>query len=113
MLEALPVCEIRTPGDAWYDYKHRYTAGLSEHLIPAQLPEAQYQRVQEIACKAHEGLRCRDLSRVDFVVPLTGEPIVLEVNTQEPPEFRFQSSWLMWRSEPFKGESDEVASDIG
>lgn len=31
--------------------------------------------------RAHEVLGCRDLSRVDFVVPDGGEPIVLEVNT--------------------------------
>jgi D-alanine-D-alanine ligase len=80
-IEALPVCEIRTPVDAWYDYAHRYTPGLSEHLIPAPLPEALYRRVQELACEAHEGLQCRDLSRVDFVVPDEGQPIVLEVNT--------------------------------
>ncbi len=30
---------------------------------------------------AHAVLDCRDLSRVDFVVPEDGEPIVLEVNT--------------------------------
>lgn len=80
-IEALPVCEIRTPPGTWYDYTHRYTAGLSEHLIPAPLPEDQYRRVQELACQAHEGLQCRDLSRIDFVVPDRGEPIVLEVNT--------------------------------
>jgi D-alanine-D-alanine ligase len=30
---------------------------------------------------AFESLGCRDLSRVDLVVPEAGEPIVLEVNT--------------------------------
>jgi D-alanine-D-alanine ligase len=45
------------------------------------LPEKQYQRVQEVALLAHQALGCRDLSRVDFVVPPQGEPILLEVNT--------------------------------
>jgi D-alanine-D-alanine ligase len=31
--------------------------------------------------QAFEALGCRDLSRVDFVVPAEGEPIVLEINT--------------------------------
>ena len=79
--EALPVIEIRTPPGSWYDYEHRYTPGLSEHIIPAPLPEAQYLRTQEVAKLAHESLLCRDLSRVDFVLPEQGEPIVLEVNT--------------------------------
>ncbi len=80
-VEALPAIEIRTPTGAWYDFEHRYTPGLSEHLLPAPLPEAQYRRTQEIAKRAHRILGCRDLSRVDFVVPETGDPIVLEVNT--------------------------------
>ena len=80
-LEALPVIEIKTPPNTWYDFKHRYTAGLSEHIVPAHLPEEQYHRVQQIAKVAHEVLGCRDLSRADFVVPEEGEPILLEVNT--------------------------------
>ena len=80
-VEALPVIEIRTPSHSWYDFKHRYTAGLSEHIIPAPLPELQYRRTQEIAKMAHQALGCRDLSRIDFVVPEKGEPILLEVNT--------------------------------
>lgn len=79
--EALPVIEVRTPQGSWYDYEHRYTPGFSEHIIPAPLPEAQYRRTQELAKLAHAALGCRDLSRVDFVVPYDGEPIVLEVNT--------------------------------
>lgn len=79
--EALPVVEVRTPPDSWYDFEHRYTPGLSEHVIPAPLPREQYARTQDIAKEAHRVLGCRDLSRVDFVVPASGEPIVLEVNT--------------------------------
>ncbi len=45
------------------------------------MPEGQYQRVQEVAVLAHQVLGCRDLSRVDFVVPKIGEPTLLEVNT--------------------------------
>jgi D-alanine-D-alanine ligase len=78
-----PVIEITTPADSWYDYEHRYTKGLSEHLMPANLPENQYLKLQEIAVAAHQSLGCRDLSRADFIV--TGETIeniyLLEVNT--------------------------------
>jgi D-alanine-D-alanine ligase len=78
-----PVIEITTPTDSWYDYEHRYTKGLSEHLMPANLPDNQYRKLQEIAVAAHQSLGCRDLSRADFIV--TGETIedifLLEVNT--------------------------------
>ncbi len=79
--EALPIIQIKTPPGTWYDYEHRYTPGLSEHILPAPLPEKQYQRVQEVALMAHRALGCRDLSRADFVVPSQGEPILLEVNS--------------------------------
>lgn len=80
-VQALPVIEITTPPNTWYDYAHRYTVGWSEHIVPAPLPEYQYKRVQEIAIQAHQALQCRDFSRADFVVPESGEPILLEVNT--------------------------------
>ena len=78
--EVLPVIEITTPDNAWYDYVHRYTPGLSAHTIPAPLPEQQYKRVQEIALQAHNLLNCRDISRSDFIVPKSGEPIFSELN---------------------------------
>ncbi|MQA92202.1 MAG: D-alanine--D-alanine ligase [Gemmatimonas sp.] len=80
-IEALPVLEVRTPSDSWYDFEHRYTQGLSEHIIPAPLPANQYRQTQELAIRAHAALGCRDYSRVDFVVPEAGDPVVLEVNT--------------------------------
>lgn len=79
--KALPVTEITTPENAWYDFEHRYTKGLSEHVIPAPLSEAQILRLQDIAIRAHKALGCRDLSRADFVVADDNREILLEVNT--------------------------------
>jgi D-alanine-D-alanine ligase len=82
---ALPPTEIRSPKDAFYTYEARYAPGRSEHVCPAELGEALVRRVQQIALGAHRALGCRDLSRVDFVVPRPGEaaaePVLLEVNT--------------------------------
>ena len=79
--EVLPVVEIVTPKGEWYDYEHRYTEGLSEHIIPARLTNEQLSKAKLVAQQAHQLLGCRDLSRADFVVPKEGEPILLEVNT--------------------------------
>ena len=79
--EALPLIDIRTPPGTWYDYEHRYTPGLSEHVIPAPLPEEVYRRVQDTAVAAHRLLGCRHLSRADFVVAADGRIALLEVNT--------------------------------
>ena len=77
----LPVVEIRTPKDTWYDYEHRYTAGESDHLIPAPVSDEATQALQRIALDAHRVLGCRDLSRADFVYNESVGPILLEVNT--------------------------------
>lgn len=76
-----PLIDIRTPAGSWYDYEHRYTSGLSEHIIPAPLPDGVYARVQETAVAAHSVLGCRHLSRADFVVSGAGQIALLEVNT--------------------------------
>lgn len=76
-----PVIEILTPPDAWYDYEHRYTPGLSEHRIPADIPGQAADRVRDVAARAHAALGCRDLSRADFVVGDDGDVVLLEVNT--------------------------------
>ena len=76
-----PVIEIATPDNTFYDYAHRYTVGLSDHIMPAPLTPAQTKRLQAIAITAHRSLGCRDLSRADFVVPNDDEEYLLEVNT--------------------------------
>jgi len=80
--KAFPVIEITTAAkDSWYDFEHRYTQGLSEHIMPAVLSEDQTLRLQQIAIAAHQALGCRDLSRVDFIVPDNQTELLLEVNT--------------------------------
>lgn len=78
---ALPVIEIRTASDQWYDYHNRYARGASEHVIPAPLTPETSHRLQEIALSAHRALGLRDLSRADFIVTESEEIVLLEVNT--------------------------------
>ena len=78
---ATPVIEIRTATDQWYDYENRYTAGKSEHVIPAPLPRTVLEELQRIALEAHRVLGLRDLSRADFLVTDSNGIVLLEVNT--------------------------------
>ncbi len=80
--KAFPVIEITTASkDSWYDFEHRYTEGLSEHVMPADLPADQAAQLKAIAIAAHQSLGCRDLSRADFIVPDDQTALLLEVNT--------------------------------
>jgi D-alanine-D-alanine ligase len=78
---ALPVIEIRTASDEWYDYDNRYTVGASEHVIPAPGEPALIDALQRIALDAHLALGLRDLSRADFIVTDDDGIVLLEVNT--------------------------------
>lgn len=80
--EALPVIEI-VPKSAsrWYDFEAKYAPGMSEHVIPARIPEESLVRAAELGVSAHQALGCRDLSRVDMILGQDEALYVLEVNT--------------------------------
>jgi len=82
---ALAVTEIRTR-EGFYDYRNKYTAGGSEHVLPAPIDARAYDAALEMAVTAHRSLGCRGVSRADFRYDDTaGEPgtlYALEVNTQ-------------------------------
>lgn len=77
---ALPLVEI-TSATGVYDYEAKYTAGMSDHIIPARLPEEVQKEIQQIAIKTYKAIGCRGLSRIDFIVDKDFQPFVLEVNT--------------------------------
>jgi D-alanine-D-alanine ligase len=78
---AFPVIDIVTPDDVFYDFKRKYTEGLSRHIVPAEMTPEQTKRLKRMAIDAHTALGCRDLSRADFIVPNADEEVLLEVNT--------------------------------
>ena len=84
--KALDVIEIRAADGGWYDYHAKYAKGGSIHILPANLKGNIYQKIQQLALKAHRALGCRGVSRSDFRYDDrpdgTGELVVLEVNTQ-------------------------------
>lgn len=80
-ITALPVIEIITPKDSWYDYQHRYTPNYSQHIIPANVSSDTEEKLKALAIKVHETIDCRDLTRSDFIVTNDDKIIFLEVNT--------------------------------
>lgn len=74
------ILEIR-PKNEWYDFESKYTPGMSEFVLPAELDEEMTKKVKHIAVLAHETAGCRGLSRVDFMISKDGIPYVIEINT--------------------------------
>ncbi len=76
-----PVIDVVTAEGEWYDYNNRYTAGASEHIIPAQISAELTRELQHIALAAHRCLGLTDLSRADFILRPDNTIVLLEVNT--------------------------------
>jgi len=78
--QALPIIEIK-PHDGFYDYTHKYTPGMTDYIIPAELDEALAEFITTLALEAHNVLGCSGITRVDFRLDDDGQPWCLEVNT--------------------------------
>ncbi len=78
---ALPILELRPKGREFYDYEAKYTKGLTEFIIPAQIPEETYKKLQDDSVLTHQLIGCRGFSRVDAVVSDEGIGYILEINT--------------------------------
>ncbi len=63
--KALMVTELK-PKSGFYDFDAKYTDGMTEHVCPADLPDAITQACKDLALRAHRLLGCRGTSRSDF-----------------------------------------------
>ena len=75
----LPVIEILAP-DGNFDYHAKYTPGVSQHVIPAPIPEAIAQKCRAAALAMFRALGCSGMGRVDIRLRPDGEIFVLELN---------------------------------
>ncbi len=76
----LPILEI-IPKHELYDYECKYTDGMSEYIVPAEIDENVERSLQKQALQAFESLGCEHYARVDFRLSENGIPYCLEVNT--------------------------------
>lgn len=76
---ATEILELR-PKNEWYDYEAKYTKGMTEFILPAELSEEMTNTIKGLAIKAHNLANCSGVSRVDFHI--VGDiPYILEINT--------------------------------
>ncbi len=77
--KALPVIEIR-PNKGFYDYTAKYTKGMTEYIIPAQISERNRVLISEYSEKIFKVFNLDGACRVDFIIK-DDSPYLLEVNT--------------------------------
>ncbi|MBX9685459.1 MAG: D-alanine--D-alanine ligase [Candidatus Obscuribacterales bacterium] len=79
---ALPILELRPKSKAgFYDYEAKYTKGMTEFILPAELSKELSKSCQETAVATFKALNCSGYARVDMIVGSDGQAYVLEVNT--------------------------------
>ncbi len=69
------------PKDGLYDYRAKYTPGLTEYMCPPRLPAGRLRGVMNLALRATRALSCTGACRVDLLVTEGENEYVLEVNT--------------------------------
>ncbi len=84
--QALAVTALH-PQAGFYDYAAKYTDGKTDHICPAPLDPALYDRLLKLSESACLTLGCKGASRVDFRYDKdgyagAGRLAILEVNTQ-------------------------------
>jgi len=77
--DVLPVVE-HVPKSEFFDYRAKYTPGVTEEIIPAKLPEKVYKEAQSFALRSHRAIGCNSFSRVDMMVK-DNKVWVLELNS--------------------------------
>ncbi len=82
ILENLPLCVIEIiTKNRFFDFQAKYQHGLTEYIVPAQLPEAVACQAQGMAREAHRILGCFGCSRVDIMLDRENRLYILELNT--------------------------------
>lgn len=65
--KALGAIEIR-PHGLFYDYKCKYTAGMTDYVMPAEISAEKYAEILDLAQRCFAVVGCRGVSRIDFIL---------------------------------------------
>ncbi len=80
-LASLPILELR-PKKEFYDYEAKYTPGMTEFVLPAEIDAELTTQVHNYALAAYRAVGCSGFARVDFIIEMPSrQPYILEVNT--------------------------------
>mgnify|MGYP001332956343 CR=1 FL=1 len=78
--KSMPIVEI-FPKNKIYDYKCKYTAGMSEYKCPADIDDSLSEQIMSDSIKIFKLLGCSGYGRIDFIIDEKGNHYFLEINT--------------------------------
>lgn len=74
--------EVRiAPDGTWYDFETKYTDGMVDLVVPADISDEASDRVRALALEVYQAIDCEGLARVDCFVQPDGNVVVNEINT--------------------------------
>ena len=81
-LFVLPILELRPKSKAgFYDYEAKYTHGMIDFILPAQINDETKTKATVIAKSVFKAIYCKSYARIDMIIDQNNNPFVLEVNT--------------------------------
>ncbi len=78
-IDILPILEIK-PKNRFYDYEAKYTKGMTEFIVPADINDNIAEDVKNKSKKIFEKLNCKGFARIDGII-CDNEFYFFEVNT--------------------------------
>ncbi|HOF57867.1 MAG TPA: D-alanine--D-alanine ligase [Syntrophorhabdaceae bacterium] len=77
--EVLPVIQVR-PLKGFYDFESKYTKGMTEYVIPAQITKSIDKKARNIAMKIYRSFALSGCARIDMIIN-KNTPRVIDINT--------------------------------
>ena len=77
--EVLPVIQVR-PLKGFYDFESKYTKGMTEYVIPAQITKSIDKKARNIAMKIYRSFALSGCARIDMIIN-KNTPSVIDINT--------------------------------
>ncbi|NPV02368.1 MAG: D-alanine--D-alanine ligase [Brevinematales bacterium] len=77
---ALPILELR-PKNEFYDFEAKYTKGMTDFVIPAEIPAEATKNIQDTTKRAFSELGLKGFARIDVMLEPGGDFYYLEANS--------------------------------
>ena len=78
-IQVFEITEI-VPAGEFFDYKAKYS-GQSQEITPARIRPEASDSIKKISVKVYKQLNLSGLCRIDYIVPDSEDPVLIEINT--------------------------------